>query len=277
MTNETNKIDVSGMNEQALEGVNHLLSKENWTQLLGLRMKDITNLQPLSTEFIINHKNDLGFRYLAMFGSLMVDDKTYGKDYNLDFFHRFWRFSDFDGGNSVALMYALNKPDKTDTFEKNILCHQCRQNTSISMNDENPDTTLPTFQDYEKNPYFYDAGQLSSMVLFRSDVPADFADRFIHLFPFADFFTNLRVPKKVKKQFVERFGVVLGDKRWLFPDGTVVAGNTYGSVDDGDSFYDNLLQYKTEDENAIRTIIAKFPRAINDCLDPENALAMKAK
>ena len=98
MTNETNKIDVSVMNEAALEGINHLLSKDNWTTLLGVRMKDLTNIQPLSADFIVKHKNDIGLQYLAMFGSLMMDDPNVGKGYNLDFFHRFW-FSRHQRGN----------------------------------------------------------------------------------------------------------------------------------------------------------------------------------
>lgn len=279
MTNETNKIDVSVMNEAALEGINHLLSKDNWMTLLGMRMKDVTNPQPLSADFIIKHENDIGFQYLTMFASLMVDDPTVGKGYNLDFFHRFWKFAQFDGGHSCTLMYALNRPGVSDTFKNDILAKQSnlRTITLASDPDTNPDTVLPTFQEYEKNPYFFDAGQLCNMVMFRSDVPLDFADRFVHLFPFVCVLINKRVTPKQKKEFIKRFGVPLADKRYLFPDGTVVESTHLDRPVEGEAFYDNVLRYKTEDEAAIRAIIAKWPRAIKDCFDPENALAMKAK
>lgn len=277
MTNETNKIDVSVMNEAALEGINHLLSKDNWTTLLGMRMKDLTNIQPLSADFIVKHKNDIGLQYLAMFGSLMMDDPNVGKGYNLDFFHRFWKFSQFDGGSSCTLMYTLNRPGNKGTFKREILDKQCNIDTIMHCGDTNPNDTLPTFQDYEKNPYFYDAGQLGNMVLFRDDVPVDFADRFIHLFPFMCVFSNQRLNKKQKTEFLNRFGIALADDRYLFPDGTVVSSKNFNDSEEGEAFYDNVLRYKTEDESAIRAIIAKWPRAIQDCFYPENALAMKAK
>lgn len=276
---KANKIEVKDMSEHALAGISHLLTQENWYDLLSSRVSDIRTPKALSAQFILDNKDNINFANFVTFFAGMLSLPEVRDQYTLDLMRRFWKFATLDAGGAPQLVWFMAQNDNTTALIKSrILDHQSKQETLILVAEDNPTAKLPTFQDYEKNPYNYDMLQLMSMVMLHNSVPVEFAERFVHLFPFGDYFTNSEIPMPEKENFVEKFGVQIGNsKRWLFPDGSVVEGENLDSISAGREYLDNVQRYATEDEKAIREIIARFPRAVKDCFDPENAEAMKAK
>lgn len=277
MTNENkNKIEVANMSEQALDGVSHLLNKDNWENLFAERISDITNIQPLSAKFIKDHENDICFALFSAFASSVKNNEEMGKDFTLDFFHRYWRYCLFNGKSGTQVAYAIYNQKSSHIFEKEILDKQSPLDLA-SLIGATDFSTLPSCKDYEANPYFYDSMQLSAILCLNKEVPLDFLERFVHMVSFADVFTNINLSKKDKESIMDKFGVQIGKtSRYVFPCGTVVSSD-FKDIDEGREYYDNVNRYQTEDEAAIREVIKKFPRALLTCDDPQNALAMKAK
>lgn len=277
-----NTIEVENLEETALECVSHLLTADDWDALLRNRMKDVKNVKPLSADFIIRHKNEINMANLPAFVMFMKSDPNIKcDDYTVDFFHRFWRDAQFDGGKGALLEFAPMAQIDHSPFLNEFLANQCRDclgQVLLEGSMSAQQKKLPTWQEYEKNPYFYDSCHLQAMALMKSEVPMEIGERFVHIFPFGMFFTNNWIKPEVKEKWLEHFGVQLGKSdRYLLPCGTVVHGENHNKTNVGAMYYNNVKRFKTEDEAAIRAIIKKFPRAIEDCFFPENAEAMKSK
>ena len=276
---KTKEIDVASLNEAALDNLSHLLTKKNWHTLLVKRLGDWDHVTPLSAKFILEHKNELNLDMLTLFGAFMKENPQFAKEYDLDFFHRFWAFATFDGGAdssiaSVKLHFKTQDPAIMEIIKQS----SNKDTAAVLLEDTDFDSALPTFKEYDKNPYFYDATQLATMVQLRSDNSMDFMETYVHLFPFSALMANKSLTLKKRQEVIKRFGVEIENtRRYLLPDGSVVEGNQLDTVTDGYAYLDNINRYATENEKAIREIIEKFPRAVKDCFDEENAKVMQKK
>ena len=281
MTNNEQKLlDVAHMTETAINGVAHLMTVADWEQFLAKRIADSNNgVQPLSADFILEHKNDIRLDLLNLWCQLMVGMGQPG--YDLNFFHRFWAFMSFDGMNDVNCITA-----KKVLGDKYAPVEQMFKGQIVDLDSTNVldlDTVdkqvgfLPSLLDYEKKPYFYDTGILKTMLEFLPDIPDSFIEKFIHLVSFPCLFDNQNINTKRKDEILAKFSVRIGrTHRFLFPDGSVVKQGDYrDGVTTGNAYLDNVQRYATEDEKAIKAIVKKFPRAILDCTEGDNALVMK--
>ena len=274
------KIDVVNMTEAAMNGVCHLFTRQTWENLLKDRICECFDAKTLTADFIVEHKNDIKLNLLTAFGLAMTNFPEVAKGYNLDFFHRFWKVAYFDGGKSAHVKFILDDSKYKGSFVKDILEKQDQtMYEELLLEDVKVAVKkLPTWSDYEKNPYYYDAIQLLAMVQIRPDIPMEFIERFIHLVNFAGIMVNINNSLELKQKVAERFGVQVGNTgKYVFPDGSSASGEQLDDVQEGLSYYDNVLRYNTEDEKTIRELIKKFPRAVEDCFHPDNALAMQGK
>lgn len=287
MYNDNNKIETGNLNEMALEGVSHLLGLDDWFQLIPNRMRNNDNPQTLGAEFIRNHKNDMNMALLTMWAARMCDMPEMRSQFDMDFCRQFWRYMRIDGGNAAQLAYQNTYRGNTGWFKENIISKLYDKNLTQLLLDcfDKPTSRkwklLPTCADYEKNPYFYDACQLDCIIGMNEDVPDEFLERFVHLVSFNTIFENAKLSMERKTQILNKFSVPIEKStNVLFPCGTIVdsASEYFQKREEGEAFYDNVARYcQGATEKAIRDINAKFPRAVKDCLDPQNALAMQSK
>lgn len=273
------------MTEAAINGVCHLFQKTDWYQLLANRVRDPEKIMTLSADFIIQHANDLNLKLLTMVSARMCDYEELRKGYTLEFFHKFWRFVEYDAGAAAQMAWQLGGEFNTHTFE-NLLVPTLYDKKVLSIlvdTFDKPDThkrwkDLPSCADYEKNPFHYDAVQLKGICGLNKDIPLDWIERFVHLINFHVFFENMRLSDKDKEAIIEKFGVqIAGSSRYLFPDGSILDRDNHANREIGECYLDNVCRYATEDEQAIREVIKRFPRAVFDCEHPDNKLAMNGK
>lgn len=284
MNSEVKEMDVVNMDEMALDGVSHLMTVKDWEGLLGKRLYDSNEgVKPLSADFIIKHKNDMRMGLLNLWFQIMVGMGV--KGYDLDFMRRFWKYCQLDGMQDCTCIASRQFLGETKDYPKveAIFKDKVLMLDTAKLLDldtvEKQVAFLPTLQDYEKNPYYYDMAVLYSMLEFLPDIPDTFLEKFIHLVNFPCIFDNLNLSNDRKLQIIDKFGVRIGrTQRFLLPDGTVVKKTDMrDGLEPGNEYYDNVQRYKTEDEKAIRAIVQKFPRAVLDCYEGDNALVMQGK
>ena len=278
--NEQKLMDVVNMTEQALDGVSHLMTVADWENLLTKRISDSNEgVKPLSADFIIRHKNEIRMDLLSLWTFYMIGTDVPG--YDLNFMHRFWKFMNIDGLEDVHCISAKKMLGDKWSKVENLLKQNVKMLDSTAVLDfdtlDKQLAFLPTLADYEANPYHYDNSIFLTMLEFIPDIPDTFIEKFIHLVSFNCIFDNMNMSNERKTEILKKFSVRIGrTKRYLFPDGTVVKCDDFrDGVTPGNAYLDNVNRYATEDEKAIREIVAKFPRAVEDCDAPSNAAVMK--
>lgn len=281
MTQKT--IETADMTEGSLNGLSHLLTVKDWEDLLDRRLCGKDTPQPLSADFILEHKNDLCLTLFPVFALLMRQAGL--KGYDLNFLHKFWAFFNWEGGQGAEIE-VVRKVVTNEAQFKNI--------TSDLYSSVSPFVTytllekdtleeilplLPSFADFEKNPYGFCNAQLNTMLEFHKDIPLDFVERFIHLVKFPALLCNLNTKPELIADVFDKFGVRLGrTQKYLFPDGTVAKKtNPFDNIQPGKNYLDNIQRYATEDEKAIKEIVARFPRVLLLSDEGDNALAMNGK
>ena len=276
---EQKLMDVVNMSEQALNGVSHLMTVADWENLLTKRISDSNDgPKPLSAQFILEHKNEIRMDLLSLWTFLMIGYDVPG--YDLDFCHRMWAFMNIDGFEDVHAVSAKKilgeKWYKVEEMFKDKVIKLDSTEVLDCDTVEKQVAFLPTLKDFEANPYFYDMSVFKTMLEFIPDIPDTFIEKFIHLISFPCIFDNMNMSNERKTEILKKFGVRIGrTKRFLFPDGSTVKQDDFrDGITPGNCYLDNVNRYVTEDEKAIKAIIAKFPRAVEDCFSPENAKVM---
>lgn len=285
MTNEMQQkqINTAEMTEGALNGLSHLLTVQDWENLLDKRLSAKDTVQPLSAQFLLDHKNEMCLTLFPVFALLMRKEGL--KGYDLNFLHKFWAFFNWEGGQGAEIEVIRKVVTDSNKFKEitddlyanvsNFVPYQVLEKETL----QDVLSLLPSLSDYEKNPYGFCNAQLNSMLEFHDNIPLDFVERFIHLVKFPALLCNLNVKPEVIADVFDRFGVRLGrTQKYLFPDGTVAKkSNPFDGMVPGKNYLDNIQRYGTEDEKAIKEIVAKFPRVLQLCDEGDNALAMNGK
>lgn len=280
---EQKRLDVAKMDEVALDGVCHLMTAQDWDELLMNRISGSDNepVKPLSADFIIRHKDEINMNLLALWIPLMIGMKVPG--YDMNFVKRFWTFIQSDGGNDANLITAQKLlGDKYSIVEKEYLANLNPWDSAQPIYEDDAVKRagmLPSFADIEAKPYFYDKAQVATCLQFAMDVPDTFIEKFIHMIHFPSLLENRNLGEERMNAIIDKFSVKIGrTRRRLFPDGTVIDTNDLiNGITPGENYLDNLKRYATEDETAIKRILQKFPRAVLDCEDPANKEVMQGK
>lgn len=284
MTNTTQQtqIETYKMTEGALNGLSHLLTIKDWEQLLEKRLTSDEQI-PLSAEFLLEHRNDLNLTLFPVFALIMRHKGVQG--YDLNFLHKFWAFFNWEGGNGAECEIVKKVLVDAKKFEDLTLDIRNTVSNWVSFEVIEKEklsdilAVLPSFSDFEKNPFGYCNAQFNTMLEFSDNISLDFVEKFIHLVKFPALLCNLNVKPEFIADVFDRFGVRLGrTQKFLFPDGTVAKkGNPFDNMLAGKNYLDNVQRYATEDEVAIKKIVQKFPRALQLCDEGENALVMQGK
>lgn len=286
MTNEAmeqKQIVTADMTEGALNGLSHLLTVKDWEDLLDKRLCGKDKPQPLSAEFLLEHRNDMCLTLFPVFALLMRNEGL--KGYDLDFLHKFWAFFNWEGGNAAEVEVIRKVVTDSNKFKEITDDLQNSVSNFITYTILEKDTLeeilplLPTLQEFEKNPYGFCNAQLNTMLEFHKDIPMDFIERFIHLVKFPSILCNLNASPETIADVFDKFGTRLGrTQKYLFPDGTVAKKtNPFDQIQPGKNYLDNVQRFATEDEAAIKAVVAKFPRVLQLCDEGDNALAMNGK
>jgi hypothetical protein len=283
MTNdmEMKQIAVEEMTEGAINGLSHLMTIKDWETLLEKRLSAKNSVQPLSAEFILEHRNDMCLTLFPVFALLMRNEGL--KGYDLNFLHKFWAFFNWEGGEGAECQVVkkiITDKAKFDSLNADLFGSVSNWLTYTLLEKENLQDVvaiLPKLSDIEKNPYGYCNAQLNAVLEFSPEVPMEFLERFVHLVKFPSILCNLNVKPEVIADVFNKFGVKIGrTQKYLFPDGTVAKkSNPFDNMLPAKNYLDNIQRYATEDEKAIKEVVAKFPRVLQLCDEGDNALAMK--
>jgi hypothetical protein len=278
MNNEQKKeFNIATATEQMLDGMSHMLTKDDWDALLLARQQteDPWDIKAgLSGAFLIKYRNKLNMSLLPSF--IVYQAHNY-PDLNIDLVKRFWRYMPMDAGKAAHFHGRGTAPYK-DLYEERFFKHI---DTSIPYEMGFDGKVTVTYKDLDKHPYKYDIGIWQNVMKNTKEVISEaFIDQYIHLIRFDDILINPNLPQKVKDQIIAKYSIKVGgtngrEEQQMFPCGALLHNN---DITPGLEYYNSESRFGGwEDTNDILTIAKKFKRAMFDCEYPENKEAMKDK
>ena len=268
------EFNIATATEQMLDGMSHMLTKDDWDSLLLARQQvdDPWNKNAgLSGEFLIKYRNKINMSLLPSF--IVFQAHNY-PDYNIDLIKRFWRYIPMDAGKAAHFKARGTAPYQ-DLYKERFFKYI---DTTIPYEMGYDGNVTVTYSDLDKHPYKYDIGVWQAVIKNTKEIISnDFIDQYIHLIKFDDILINPNLPKKEKERIIERYSIPVGQDKvqHLFPCGALLNDT---DITPGLEYYNSESRFGGwENTQDIMTIAKKFKRAMFDCEYPDNKEAMKDK
>lgn len=267
-------VDTKNCSESMLNGMSNFITTEQWRSLINDRIDytpNATNDKLLSKDFIIKHKNFLMLSSLPLY-CLIAWDKC---NLDVDFLKRFLHYIDFSEGNDILLdfkEFTGNSSGFYDTYKG--LCDMT-DTALIHAGEVKPFS----MEELDKRPLHYNGQHWIASLNKMDKVDIKFLEKYIHMVNFMAVLNNPHLTEAKRKDIRDYFGVKVKDRNtWILPCGASVTDTSWREMTGGLPYLKNKNRFAyRDDEEAIKTIVAKFPRAFEDCLSGGNELVMVDK
>ena len=267
------QLETKTANEQMLDGMSNFITTEQWRTLLNDRINyapGASNELLLSKNFILKYKNHLNFAALPLY-CLVAWDKQ-GLD--VEFLKRFWNFIDFTEGNEILLDFQeFSKSGKGFVEAYTKLCDP----TDTSLIHSGAVAPF-TMEQLDKHPFHYNGEQWTASLNKMKDVSIEFLEKYINMVNFLAVLNNPNLNEAKRLEIRDHFAVVGKDKHYLFPCGAVLTDTSWREMSSGQPYLKNKQRFAMRDiDDEIKQVVAKWPRAFEDCLSGGNELVMVDK
>ena len=274
MANKEREFNIATASETVLDGMSHMLTKDDWDTLL-LARQQVDNpwdkAAGLSAAFIIKYRNKLN---LSLLSSFVVYQAHNYPDMNMDFVKRFWRYFPMDAGKA-AHFHGKGTDPYQELYKERFFQYI---DTSIPYEMGYSKDVTVTYADLDKDPYKYDIGVWSTVIKnTKEQIPIEFIHKYIHLMKFDEILINPNLTDARKQEIIKEFSIPVGTdgKQNLFPCGALLNGE---EITPGLEYYNSESRFGGwENTKDIMAIATKFKRALFDCEYAENKAVMQPK
>jgi len=275
-------VETKTANEQMLDGMSNFITPDQWRTLLNDRINyapGADNELLLSKEFILKYKNHMLLSSLPLYCMIAWDKKQLDKE----FLKRFWNFIDFTEGNDLLLdfqEFSGSSKGFLDAYKE--MCDM----TDVALI-HSGDVAPFTMEQLDKRPFHYNGEQWTASLNKMKEIKKEFLEKYIHMVDFLAVLNNPNLTNDQRKELRDYFGVKVpkgkndnehSKELYLFPCGAVLEGENWRDMSAGLAYLKNKNRFAIkEQDEAIKQVVAKWPRAFEDCLSGGNELVMVDK
>lgn len=273
-------VETKTANEQMLDGMSNFITPEQWRTLLNDRINyapGADNELLLSKEFILKYKNHMLLSSLPLYCMIAWDKRKL----DIEFLKRFWNYIDFTEGNDLLLDFQEFSGSSKGFLEAyKSMCDM----TDVALI-HSGDVAPFTMEQLDKHPFHYNGEQWTASLNKMKEVNKEFLEKYIHMVDFLAVLNNPNLKNADRVALRDHFGVKIthpnGNKDknvYLFPCGAVLEDENWRDMSAGLAYLKNKNRFAIKDQDeAIKQVVAKWPRAFEDCLSGGNELVMVDK
>lgn len=273
-------VETKTANEQMLDGMSNFITPEQWRTLLNDRINyapGADNELLLSKEFILKYKNHMLLSSLPLYCMIAWDKRNL----DIEFLKRFWNYIDFTEGNDLLLDFQEFSGSSKGFLEAyKSMCDM----TDVALI-HSGDVAPFTMEQLDKNPFHYNGEQWTASLNKMKEVNKEFLEKYIHMVDFLAVLNNPNLKTTDRVALRDHFGVKTTHPNgntnknvYLFPCGAVLEDENWRDMSAGLAYLKNKNRFAIkEQDEAIKQVVAKWPRAFEDCLSGGNELVMVDK
>lgn len=269
--------------EAVLDGMSNLITKEQWQSLLDDRM-DVNpgakNEYLLSKEFILKYKNNMLLSQLPLYCMVAWDKQKL----DVDFLKRFWRFISFPAGNEVLLEFSNFCQAGQGFAEAYSALVNPINPVKIAIGEADPFT----MEQLDKRPFHYSKEHWNYSLNQMKDVSLEFVEKYINMIDFLPLLNNANLSEEKRIEIRDKFSVAFDKttddddgsvRSYLFPCGALLQDTAWYTMNSGSLYLRNRNRFSVSDDykDVLPKVVAKFPRAFEDCLSGGNEVVMQDK